>query len=108
MSMFPPAPRYGPHDATPLARTGDPATSHAAAEYVVSSGVVGRQQDEIHELVQKYPGRTSQELATLGRLGRDALTRRLPELERMGRVVRGAARVCDVTKRYAATWSVAR
>ena len=60
MSLFPnpPARPNGPHVSAPepvtLARATDPATSHAAAEHAVSSGLVGRQHAEVVRLVRDY------------------------------------------------------
>lgn len=99
---------------TPRARTSDPETSHAAAEEVRSSGRLGRQQREVLEAVQRWPGCTSAELAQQMAAVRGChwtevrwmVARRLPELE-PHRVKKGEARECRMTRRKAHAWSPA-
>jgi hypothetical protein len=45
------------------------------------SGQMRSQALEILELVKQFPGRTSKELGSFGRLDRHRVARRLPELE---------------------------
>ena len=72
------------HSPPPMARRTDPETSHAAAE-------------SARDLAQHHHAKIMRELHTIGPLGKDALARltgmsgvavarRLPELERMGKV----------------------
>lgn len=99
---------------TPRARNSDPATSHRAAERVKLTGALGRQQALVRDLVQRFPGHTSAELAmhhALERgqgaggwaLYRPMIARRLPELAPV-HVRKGEARVCDVTGQQSLTW----
>lgn len=100
----PPQPRNA------IARQRDPQTSHEAAEQVTSSGTRDRQAGEVLTAVHAHPGMTSRELAREAGLDRYVTARRLPELERLGRVRRGPARVCAVSEaeasicRRAVTW----
>lgn len=66
----------------PRARRSDPRTSHIAAAQLARSGALSRQQRVVLRLVERYPGRTSIELAELsgGDLDRYQVARRLPEL----------------------------
>ena len=87
-----------------LARTTDPATSHEAAQELVTSGALGVQQRDAMKRVRNFPGRTSSELAGGDVRIRYQLARRLPELARMGKVTKGPARTCRVTGRSSITW----
>jgi hypothetical protein len=89
------------------ARTGDPASSQAAAVDVVVSGRMRAQQRAALEAVRDHPGCTSMELAQVCDLDRYQLARRLPELERAGQVRRGWQRICRVSGRPAVTWRAA-
>ena len=94
-------PAYVP---TPAARLTDPATSHEAAKNVLESGVVSRQSGLVLDMVRRNPGSTSRELGERGPVGRHAVARRLPELERAGAVHRAGARLCRIASRRATTW----
>ena len=86
-----------------LARASDPPTSHEAAESIVPH--LSRMHTGVLDLVREHPGKTAAELAfARGELTNHRLSRRLPELERKGLVVRGVARACFRTGRSAATW----
>ena len=92
---------------TALARKTDPETSHEAGEYVRP----------------KLPNQHALLLSEFVRLGRRPLTaaeleahafslgvtphKRLPEMERLGLVVRCEPRVCTATGRRATTWRIA-
>lgn len=89
---------------TPSARRTDPETSHLAAEHMTKSGGRMKQAEQVLSMVRRYPNSTTQELAAHGELNRDALSRRLPELETLGHVEKGAARRCTITNRTAHTW----
>lgn len=89
-----------------LARHANPGTSRRAAAEVVQEGVVDRQHILVLAAVLDNPRGTAQEIGRVSGLGRDVMTRRLPELERLGRVRRLQSRPCRVTGRVAATWVV--
>lgn len=87
----------------PLARAGDPITSHLAAEKIRPHLAA------LHEwtvrCVTETPG------ATQGELGRKycendprKIGRRLVEVERMGLLRRGDIRKCSISGRPAVTW----
>lgn len=96
---------------SPIARRRDPDTSHEAAEHVTASGSRARQQALVIDLVRRYPGHTSAELAIKSELGggdvdRWTAARRLPELRKAWLVKNGEPRECGVTGRRALTWYV--
>ena len=64
---------------SPVARAGDPRSSHEAAAQITRSGLRASQQRTVLELVRKYPGRTSAELAAQSQgIDRWTAARRLP------------------------------
>jgi hypothetical protein len=93
----------------PRAAARDPQTSHAAAERIKASGVLGQQAALVLSLVRRYPGHTSAELAArhADAVGghwavyRPMVARRLPEL--LG-VRQGATRQCNVCESPSVTW----
>jgi hypothetical protein len=88
----------------PAARSTDPATSHEAAKRVTRSGLRHRQMDDVVGLVERFPGRTSKELAEISMLDRHMIARRLPDAEKVGLVMRGRPKVCSVSGGRAVTW----
>jgi hypothetical protein len=99
-------PQLNLFDAAPKARATDPVTSHEAAEQAERSGLIGKQQAEVLELVRSHSGCTSAELGELlgGHGARFIVARRLPELERLGKVRRGEKRTCRAHGTAAVTW----
>ena len=93
-----------PNVMTPAARRTDPETSHAAEQYINESGLRCNQQRAVLELIRSHPNHTTQELAALGLLGRDEISRRAPELVTAGLVEKGLARRCTRTGRSAQPW----
>lgn len=89
------------------ARNADPETSHQAAKQIETSGKAGTQRAEVLAVVQKFPGSTAGEIAFYGLLDRHAVSRRLPELREMGKVVNGPARKCRSLGSNAMTWDPA-
>jgi len=92
-------------DAKALSRRTDPATSKAAAVAVLPR--IGDLQAKVLEVVRANPGRTRNELAAVMGWHPSEVSKRLPELERVGLVRRGAERDCNVTGRSCAVWEVA-
>jgi hypothetical protein len=88
---------------TPASRRNDPVTSHEAEAEVTRSGARGNQQRLVRSLVQRFPGRTSRELARCAGIDRYMVARRLPEVEPV-HVKKGEARRCEVGGRSASTW----
>ena len=97
-----------------LARKTDPQTSHLAAKAIKSK--LGMRQRQTYQAVDNNPGATGGELArwlyeTFPAVGfieaASTPSRRLPELEKQGLVVRGKARECRESKKIAATWRLA-
>lgn len=93
-----------PAYANRMARRTDPAPSHAAARHMIDSGKLTDQQQKAFDLVKRFPGCTSDELAEKGDIDRYQLARRLPELERDGLVWKGDERVSTVGGRMGCTW----
>lgn len=94
----------------PRSRNTDPKSSHLAADRIKATGALGKQQREVLELVRKFPGQTSAELASIkaALLGepwekwRPMFGRRLAELRAW--IEPGATRTCNVTGNSAQTW----
>lgn len=60
-------------------------------------------------VVQEFPFRTSQELASKvnpDQLDGETIHKRLPELRKQGRVINGNIRQCTVTHKQAQTWAL--
>ena len=91
---------------TPAARSGDPESSHAAADEVTKSGARQYQMALVVDLVHKTNGKTSRELAALHDQDRYMVARRLSEAETAGEVMKGDIRICEIGKRKAVTWWV--
>ena len=77
----------------------DPPTSREAADALVRSGRLGRDQQEAYELVHHYPGSTSKDLGHLAcaidednEHARQRIGRRLNELEKAGLIRREGVR----------------
>lgn len=84
-------------DFAPRARTGDPLSSHAAADALERSGRAWRQLDRVVEAVRTTPGLTSGELAARHGLDRYMVARRLPEAARVGLIMRREIGAQEVT-----------
>jgi len=102
---IPPEPKSG-NQRQPLTHRGDPQTSREAAEHLRRSGRLGAQQQAVLEALRQRDGSTHAELSEA--MGIHCLTpaRRLPELERMGLVRKGSARVCRIKQSRCCTWWV--
>ena len=74
-----------------LARTYDPATSHEAAEHMVTSGQLGRDQHKALEAIFAHPGIISGELCDV--TCNPGIWKRVSELHRMGLITYGESRV---------------
>jgi len=88
----------------PIVRSSDPLSSFEAAEEVTQSGLRQHQAQRCLQGVERYPGKTSRELARLIDLDRYAVARRLPDLEHDGHIRKGTARPCEIGRRQAVTW----
>jgi hypothetical protein len=98
-----PAREFG--NKAPLAARNDPSTSHQAAERFTASGARANQKRAFLEWMRANPrARTSAEIARDGPFPRDAVARRLPDLERDGLVERLPARECAARGGQAITW----
>lgn len=95
-----------PRPRSPIAANADPVTSHLAAAEVTASGQRDTECEKVLAALKRHgPGITSLELSAQEReLGRHTIARRLPDLERQGKVKRTGQRVCLVGRRLAVTW----
>lgn len=91
---------------TPIARATDPESSHRAAAEITASGRRQQQIAMVINMVRKFPGMTSMELAGMTGEDRYVIARRLPEAVTAGAVVKGIQRPCSVTGKLALTWYV--
>lgn len=87
----------------PLARNNDPGTSNEAAE-AIQPHLAGLHAWAL-DCIVKTPGKTRRELGAIYcTTDPDKIGRRLHELDRQGRVRRGAKRKCTVSGHSAETW----
>ncbi len=89
---------------TPIARANDPESSHRAAAEITASGRRQQQIAMVINMVRKFPGMTSMELAGMTGEDRYVIARRLPEAVTAGAIVKGQQRACSVTGKLALTW----
>lgn len=90
-----------------LARSTDAVSSHEAATEHVASGRNGQQCRLVFDCLTRCDGSTSAELAARFGLDRVMVARRLPDLERQGRVTRCGVRPCTASGRSGIEWRVA-
>jgi hypothetical protein len=99
-------PEYPPVEAR--AATADPSTSHEAADRMNRSGTARRNAAAVLVLVKAHPWLTSRELSELPdcppTIDRVEMARRLPDLERAGKVKQGPKRTCKAAGSKAVTW----
>ena len=72
----------------PRSRRSDPPSSKRAAEHLHRNGGAASQRMVCLELVKKFPGRSSKQLAELSGLDRHMIAKRLPELRDKFNLVR--------------------
>lgn len=89
---------------TPASRNTDPYSSHAAEAEINKTGLRSAQHKSVLDLVNRFPGCTSDELAKHGGIDRHQTGRRLPELETGGYVYRGPFKRSFVTGRLGISW----
>lgn len=89
---------------TPIARSSDPESSHRAAAEITASGRRQQQITMVINMVRKFPGMTSMELAGMTGEDRYVIARRLPEAVTAGAICKGQQRACSVTGKLALTW----
>ena len=86
-------------------RNTDPKESRMAAEEITKSGGADLLREAVLSAVKRNPGCTSREFgASSEEVNHDNFHKRLPELERAGKVHRGEGRRCRITNRQATTW----
>lgn len=86
------------------ARYADPVTSKAAAAAVTTSGLADLQAETVLAVLTQRPGLCSLEIPDYCDLDRYQVARRLPELEKAGKVRKGAPRLAGTSSRMAVTW----
>ena len=88
-----------------LFRSTDPSSSATAAEQLTRSGKADQLRSQVLASVRVNPGLTSRELSVSNEdVSHENFHKRLPELERQGKVHRSEPRACRVTGRKATTW----
>ncbi len=88
----------------PVAHRADPVTSYVAGERFARSGKLKGQMKLVLMGVQRWPGKTSAELAVLLGMERHDPARRLPKLQRKRLVRKGPVRLCTACKNKSVTW----
>ena len=91
----------------PVARTTDPASSHAAESEINSNGTRSAQSREVLEALKRHGPATTAELSEASGMSRHIIGRRISDLVHGGLVVRGVLRTCKVGNRMATEWCVA-
>jgi hypothetical protein len=90
-------------DPHPLARNEDPVESYAGAQDAESR--LSELRLQVLECVLRHPGKTCNEMAVAEKVRDPRLIgRRLNELEKLGYIIRGETRPCEITGRPAAPW----
>lgn len=87
-----------------ISRRTDPATSHLAALEITASGVRGTMMNRALAIVAQHPGKTAKELESLAKGEDGSIRKRLNDLWRMGRILKGNDRVCSISGKRAQTW----
>lgn len=93
----------------PLARAGDPVTSHIAAQKLVESGKWRGQKGLVltwmreHQIDAEH-SLTASEMARDSGIRHPTVHKRLPDLELAGWVTKCGKRTCKVTGEYCCTW----
>ena len=88
----------------PLSRSTDPHTSYEAARDLAESGKWNSQKIAVYKCLRKHDGATGAEIANFLGIDRHTPSRRLPEIERTGYIMRGEARRCSVRGTKQMTW----
>ncbi|HXA25596.1 MAG TPA: hypothetical protein VNW90_25235 [Acetobacteraceae bacterium] len=96
-------------DEIPLARKGDPVTSHIAAEKLVESGKWRGQKGVVltwmrEHKIDKDHSLTASEMARESNIRHPVCHKRLPDLEAAGWVRKCVKRICKVTGELCWTW----
>jgi len=86
-----------------LSRRTDPVSSLEAGREVVKTGTSSHHREIILSHMEIYP-LTNSQLASRAGLDQYQVTRRMTELERMGKVERGPIVECPILGRKAGTW----
>jgi hypothetical protein len=89
----------------PLYRSTDPSTSRMAAEDMVESGKIGKQEQIILDGIIHHPGLTAAELSDYIPLRHDQTHKRLRGMVRKGLLVEGSQRMCRKHGTMAVTWN---
>jgi DNA-binding HxlR family transcriptional regulator len=100
---------FNPHDEIPLARAGDPITSHLAAQKLVESGKWRGLKGLVLAWMREHQiddstSMTSNEMARASGIRHPTLHKRLPDLEKAGWVRKCVKRNCKITGELCWTW----
>ena len=72
----------------PASRHTDPASSHMAFKKICDDGTLTTQRTQVYLAVADHPWSTAREIAEAAQIDRYTVSRRLPELEKLGYVSR--------------------
>lgn len=86
------------------ARRDDPSTSHEAASNIEACGDADKHRRILAETIHANPGKTSGELPHYCELMFEQVHKRLKEVEKVGLIERGKARICSVRGNRMLTW----
>jgi hypothetical protein len=89
----------------PLYRSTDPSTSRMAAEGMVGSGKIGKQEQIILDGIIHHPGLTAAELEGFINLRHSQIHKRMRGMVRKGLIVEGSQRLCKRHGTMAVTWN---
>jgi hypothetical protein len=92
-------------DIARLYRPTDPTTSGKAAEKMVGSGKIGKQEQIILDGIIHHPGLTAAELSDYIPLRHDQTHKRLRGMVRKNLITEGPPRVCRKHGRMMVTWT---
>jgi len=87
-----------------MAHREDPDTSRLAAEQLVESGGLARQQQAVFDALHRCDGSTHGEIGQTMGCHWLIPARRLPELQKAGLVKKGEPRICRVKGSRCVTW----
>ncbi len=85
-------------------RTTDPSTSHEAGHNIETDGLAATLRQACLTRILDYPGMTAGEVSYACGMEHGVAHRRLPELEEMGLVETGDARICEIRGTRMQTW----
>ena len=90
----------------PASRRESPYSSIKAEDELTTSGKLKSKRRAVYEALKRYSNVTARELSQMSGLDHPTVHKRLPELEKLGFVVRGEYRPCHITGKTCTTWYI--